>query len=144
MIQNPERMLRFDNHYAQTKENIVYIYFEGDFSYDQAKALLTFIGESFGESIYYAVCDISRQGSTSYQARQLLSKWTKDRKLRASAMIGGSMAAKALTILIGNAIRLLGKQTIAIQFVRNLEQAQQWIDERRRWEASQAAEFTGQ
>lgn len=132
MIPNPEQAVRLDSHYAQTRENIVYINFNGDFTYSQAKGLLEFIEQNFGKNPYYAICDIGRQGTTSPEARKLLSKWTKDKKLRASAMIGGNRIAKAFVILIGNAIRLFGKKTILINFVDDIQEAERWIEEQRR------------
>lgn len=127
MIESPEKQFQFSNHYAQVKGQIVYIYFNGDLTYANTKALLDFIEECYGKAPYYAICDIHRQGTTTFEARKLLSTWTKDKQLRASAMIGGSPIAKALTILVGNAIRLFSKNTIAIRFVKDMAEATAWI-----------------
>ena len=136
MINNPEHFVQFGPHYAQTKESVVYICFQGDFFYEEAKLLLGFIERSFGKRPYYAICDIKNQGTITPEARKLLSEWTKDKQLTASTMIGGNPVARVLTILIGNAIRLFNKKAIAINFVKDLQQAQEWIDEQRRQNAT--------
>ena len=114
-------------HEAGIRDDVLYTRFDGDFSLEHAKDLMTFVGEQFGAGAYYAICDIRRQGSTSADARRLLVDWTRNRQLRAAAMIGGNAVARAMTRLVSSAIRVFNKQAILVQFVDSEADAEAWI-----------------
>lgn len=114
-------------HEASARGDVLYTRFDGDFGFEHAKDLMTFVGEQFGTRPYYAICDIRRQGATSADARRLLVEWTRNRQLRAAAMIGGNAIARAMTRLVSSAIRVFNKQAVIVHFVENEKEAEDWI-----------------
>ncbi|MBL9006174.1 MAG: hypothetical protein JNJ46_18115 [Myxococcales bacterium] len=114
-------------HEASARDDVLYTRFDGDFGFEHAKDLMTFVVEQFGSRPYYAICDIRHQGATSAEARRLLVEWTRNRQLRAAAMIGGNAIARAMTRLVSSAIRIFNKQAVNVHFVENEKEAEDWI-----------------
>ena len=130
--------MKMGPHEAGIRDDVLYTRFDGDFSYEHAKDLMTFVGDQFGTSPYYAVCDIRRQGATSADARRLLVEWTRSRQLRAAAMIGGNAVARAMTRLVSSAIRVFNKQAILVYFVDSEAAAEAWIAQQKQSDQGQA------
>jgi hypothetical protein len=123
----PDQQCKIGQHTAHTKGTVLYVSFDGDFSYSDAKRMLEFVEAQYGTEPYYAICDITHQGTTSPEARRLLTEWTQNKQLRAGAMIGGSLLARTMATLITSAIRAFGKKSIPIVFVPSQREAEAWI-----------------
>lgn len=132
MTATEEHRIQFGPHTASASGDLLYVVYDGDFSFDHAKLLLDFVHAQFGSTPYYAICDLTNMGTTSPEARRLLTDWTRDKQLCAGAMIGGSIVARVLAMLVNNAIRVVGKKNIPVCFVRDLPEAQAWIAQQRR------------
>lgn len=132
MSATEEHSIRFGPHTARINGDLLYVVYDGDFLFDHAKLLLDFVHEHFGSAPYYAICDLTNMGTTSPEARRLLTDWTRDKQLCAGAMIGGNIVARVLTMLVNSAIRVVGKKNIPVCFVRDMQEAQTWIAQQRR------------
>jgi hypothetical protein len=106
---------------------ILFAIFDGDFTHEQAKEMMAFVDQQFGESPYYALCDIRHQGATAPETRRLLTEWSKNKHLCSAALVGGSVLARTLATLVGSAMRVFSKKPVRLTFVPNVEEGKAWL-----------------
>lgn len=93
--------------------------------------LLQLLAQRFRYS--FVLADVRRGFALHPEARRAYADWARTHPfvLGSTAVIGASLAARAVLVLITNAVRLVMHAPIALEFFRTKTEAMDWLDQER-------------
>lgn len=114
--------------------DVLDIHFEGVICLSDSVLLRQVFDEIYRErGPCFLVADMRRATGIDRDARQYMKEWSKVEpiQLLATAVYGVSFAVRAISILMINAIKMLGKRHTEVVFLKDETEARRWIDAQR-------------
>jgi hypothetical protein len=110
----------------------VEIVMRGPLSLEVTRPLLEYLNQVRRESGHcFVLADVSQLTELPPETRRHVSEWHKTHTLDGLVVSGGSFATRALVTLMHNAMRLLGKRDLDLEFAPDEASARRWLDAHR-------------
>lgn len=120
-------------HKIHIEEDVVHVVIQGDIHGDEAVTLceqLTQVQRQYG--LVFEVLDARASGSMSAAARRQLAEWYRSNHLDIEIVVfGASLFVRTMFSLMTNALKILGRNHLQMQFVATEVEARAWLAERR-------------
>lgn len=121
-------------HRGQRAGDVIDLAVHGAFTLADATALLAAAQATLREEQHcFLIADVHAMTGIDGDARRLMATWSKTEtdRLSGTAIYGCGFAMRTLITLTLNAIQYFGKAPIEAVFVRDLAEAQGWVDAKR-------------
>lgn len=80
----------------------------------------------------FVITDVGGLTSVSAETRRLCAEWARANTVAASAVLGASVATRAIIALISRAMAIIGPSGFTIKFFDHADSARVWLAEQRR------------
>lgn len=138
------QLLPIGPHQVRVDGPIVICWFVGDFTMEHWPRFVALVERTIAEHGYaYAIGHLREAGSIDAEVRRQAAAWLPQVELRGFANVQAGTFARALAILLANAIRLVTGMTLPSGFFENESKARAWIasqQQRRKRPESAAAQ----
>ncbi|WAS99308.1 STAS/SEC14 domain-containing protein [Nannocystis punicea] len=108
--------------------DLVHLRVRGPFDLPVARAVHELIAQIMDENgRCYLLADMSQLDGIPNDARRYVGEWHKTHTITGVAVYGASFATRALATLMFHAVRIVGRQQMEMEFVRDEADARRWI-----------------
>ena len=106
---------------------VAYIRYQGVFHIEEATEMVKIMHTAFGKAPSYIINDMAEIGAPDGQTRKLLATFLAEHDVVVLVNVGASALIRALSALVGSAMRVLHNRPHPVHFVATQEEARALI-----------------
>lgn len=132
--------IQIGKHIGHIEDDILFLELGGDLTPEEARTYLQLaegLVERYG--CFYIVDNIANFGAAPPEVRRMVADWLAKHSCAGAALVGGSITARTVALLVLGIMRMLGKQSFPVEFVKTEQDARAWIAARRQRRAAASA-----
>lgn len=112
--------------------DIVHLQICGPLDLGRATQMLELVGQVQRETgRAYLLADLTQLEGIPADARRAIGEWSKTNIATAAALYGANFAARTLTSLLYQAVRIVGNKQFELEFARDEAAGRRWLDAHR-------------
>lgn len=121
---------RFGDHEIWREGDMAVAHLVGAFELEDSRRFHGFLDELHAEvGPAFLVADVVRMTGLGAEVRRHAMEWNRQRKLRAVAVCGASLAVRVMASMLTHAIRLVtARADIPVEFFKTEAEARRWIE----------------
>ncbi len=127
------KTIEIGKHTASIEGDLLLFRLVDTLTLDELKTYITIAEQLITEhGRCFIIDDITELHHASPEVRRLIINWLASHACPGVALFGGSLSARTIALLVLGAMKMLGKQTFPIVFVKEEKEARDWIAAQRR------------
>lgn len=123
----------FGQHVAWAEEDTFFDTPRGDISLTEMRQMLDLVEEiKQRQGRVFVITKVRELGAISPEARRMCAQWALQNPISAAAVVGASVATRALLTLVLRAMNLFHPKNMPVRFCSSEEEARLWVAEQRK------------